>query len=51
MRNTKVATKSYSSVDNKVYNPVTNTYYEVKIQSTPAGKKGTIVGKYSRKKK
>ncbi len=35
----------------KIYNPITNTYYQVRVKNTPAGKKGTIIGTWSPKKK
>lgn len=33
----------------QIYNPVTDTYYEIKQRSTKRGKKGTIIGKWKRK--
>lgn len=31
----------------RIRNPVTGTYYKLRIRSTPAGKRGTIMGKWS----
>jgi len=33
----------------RMHNPVTNTYYRVRQRSTSAGRKGSIVGKWSSK--
>jgi|LDZT01.1.fsa_nt_gi hypothetical protein len=35
----------------RIYNPVTNSYYQIRQKSTSAGKKGSIMGKWSSKKK
>ena len=35
----------------RVYNPVTNSYYQIRRKSTSAGKKGSIMGKWSSRKK
>lgn len=32
----------------RIYNPVTETYYEIRQRSTSRGNKGTIKGKYKR---
>ena len=46
----KVKSKT-SSNTKRIHNPVTNTYYSVRVKNTSAGKKGTIMGKWSPKKK
>jgi hypothetical protein len=33
----------------RIHNPVTNSYYQVRRRTTSAGKKGTIIGKWSNK--
>ncbi len=43
---TKKKTVRTSSSTKKIYNPVTKTYYKLRVKSTSAGKKGTIIGKY-----
>ncbi|KUK77135.1 MAG: hypothetical protein XD93_0517 [candidate division WS6 bacterium 34_10] len=35
----------------RIHNPVTNSYYKIRQKSTSAGKKGSIMGKWSSKKK
>ena len=45
----KVKTSKKSSVS-KIYNPITSTYYKVRVKNTSAGAKGTIIGKWSSKK-
>ncbi len=35
----------------RIHNPVTNSYYSVRVKNTSAGKKGTIIGKWTPKKK
>ena len=47
MANKITTTKSSTS---RIHNPITNTYYRIRIKSTSAGKKGTIIGKWSSKK-
>jgi hypothetical protein len=34
----------------RIYNPYTETYYEIRIKNTSRGKKGTIIGSYKKKK-
>ena len=31
----------------RIRNPVTGTYYRLRVRSTPAGNRGTIMGKWS----
>lgn len=31
----------------RISNPVTGTYYQIRVRSTSAGNKGTIIGKWS----
>lgn len=33
----------------RIHNPVTNSYYKLRVRNTSAGKKGTIIGKWSSK--
>lgn len=47
----KSAPKKGGSSVTRIHNPVTNSYYKLRTRSTSAGKKGTIVGKWSPKKK
>lgn len=35
-----------SSVTKRISNPVTGTYYRLRIRTTPAGRRGTIMGKW-----
>lgn len=46
-RSTSTPKKSSNRV--RIHNPVTNSYYQVRKRSTSAGKKGTIIGKWSNK--
>jgi methyl coenzyme M reductase subunit C len=46
---TKAVTNAMSSGRVRIHNPVTNSYYQVRRRSTSAGKKGTIIGKWSSK--
>ena len=39
--------KVKKSLLKKIYNPVTKTSYALRVRSTSAGKKGTIIGKWS----
>ncbi len=50
MTKSKSTTKSSSNA-RRIHNPVTNTYYQVRVKNTSAGNKGTIIGKWSPKKK
>lgn len=40
-----------STISKTIYNPVTETHYEIKHVSTKYGKKGKIVGMWKEKKK
>jgi len=31
----------------RIYNPVTKTYYQIRVRSTSAGQKGSIIKKWS----
>jgi hypothetical protein len=35
----------------RIHNPVTNSYYQIRQKSTSAGKRGSIMRKWSSKKK
>jgi hypothetical protein len=35
----------------RIHNPVTNSYYQIQQKSTTAGKRGSIMRKWSSKKK
>jgi len=43
----KSAKSKTSTRRKRIYNPVTKSYYSVRVKSTKAGKKGTIIGKWS----
>ena len=45
-----IKNKSSGSTLSRIYNPVTKTYYSVRLRKTSAGEKGTIIGKWSPKK-
>jgi hypothetical protein len=47
-----MSTKKTTNTTNtkRIHNPVTNTYYSVRVRNTSSGKKGTIIGKWSPKK-
>ncbi len=47
----KQGSSSRSQSKVRIHNPVTNTYYQVRRRSTSAGRKGTIIGKWSSKTK
>ena len=34
----------------RIFNPYTGTYYEIRVRTTKRGKKGTIIGKWKKKK-
>jgi hypothetical protein len=51
MTNSTPKRTSSSSNTKRIHNPVTNTYYSVRVKNTSAGRKGTIMGKWSSKKK
>lgn len=44
MRSTNTSVK-------RISNPVTGTYYRIRVRNTSAGNKGTILGKWSPPKK
>jgi len=49
---TKISNKKINTVQNKqvrIYNPVTNSYYQIRQRTTSAGRKGSIIGKWSSK--
>lgn len=46
--NAKSGVKAISSTT-RIHNPVTNSYYSLRVRNTSAGKKGTIIGKWSPK--
>jgi|GEM_PF-2218084 len=42
-------TTTKSNTTKRISNPVTGTYYQIRVRSTSAGNKGTIIGKWSSK--
>jgi len=43
--------KSPNNSAKRIYNPVTRTYYSIRIKDTSAGNKGSIIGKWHPPKK
>lgn len=35
----------------RIYNPITKSYYQIRVRSTSVGEKGTIIGKWRPPKK
>lgn len=49
---TKTSNKKINTATGKrvrIYNPVTNSYYQIRQKTTSAGRKGSIIGKWSNK--
>ena len=43
-------TTSKKTSAKRIHNPITKTYYSVRVKNTSVGKKGTIIGKWKPKK-